>query len=200
MVYLTTFISGTVNIHTTSVERADDLYLRQLGKILSPPYWDGLRPTQTKSDRKREEIRKDKNKKKSEKKDGETDADMMSEVDDVRDEEISSKPGTSSRIAAYPALATYDISATGPPSPEGWKKNFADLVISGVGWVSLRGCGGVKLRIHVPHGTAVHLREPLLPAATGKIHKHGKVVRSVSSILPLERPLPGKDNLGAEIK
>lgn len=39
----------------------------------------------------------------------------------------------------------------------------ADVVIAGLGWVSVTGAGPVTLRVWAPRGVLVMAREPLLP-------------------------------------
>lgn len=46
---------------------------------------------------------------------------------------------------------------------EGWKKSSYDIVIAGLGWVSVTGPGTATVRITVPEGTSVGLRPSLLP-------------------------------------
>lgn len=46
---------------------------------------------------------------------------------------------------------------------ESWKESAQDIVIAGLGWVSVTGPGMCKINVVVPQGTAVTLREPLLP-------------------------------------
>ena len=46
---------------------------------------------------------------------------------------------------------------------DGWRKSSKDIVIAGLGWVSITGVGEVKVRVTVPDGTAVGVRDALLP-------------------------------------
>lgn len=52
---------------------------------------------------------------------------------------------------------------------ESWKKSCVDIVLSGLGWISVTGPGSVRLRVWVPRGVGVFTREPLMPfeAETG---------------------------------
>ncbi|KAK4534019.1 hypothetical protein CDCA_CDCA01G0044 [Cyanidium caldarium] len=45
----------------------------------------------------------------------------------------------------------------------GWAKSVADLVVPGLGWVSVTGSGTCTVRAWVVGGAEVHQREPLLP-------------------------------------
>lgn len=45
----------------------------------------------------------------------------------------------------------------------GWKKASVDIVLSGLGWISVTGPGSVRLRVCVPKGVGVFTREPLMP-------------------------------------
>jgi hypothetical protein len=46
---------------------------------------------------------------------------------------------------------------------EGWKQSKYDIVIAGLGWISVTGSGMARLKITVPHGTSVSMRPALLP-------------------------------------
>ncbi|CAM9752959.1 unnamed protein product [Ectocarpus sp. 13 AM-2016] len=45
----------------------------------------------------------------------------------------------------------------------GWRESAADVVIAGLGWVSVTGAGPVTVRVWAPRGVLVMAREPLLP-------------------------------------
>lgn len=49
---------------------------------------------------------------------------------------------------------------------QSWKKSCVDIVLSGLGWISVTGPGKVRLRIWVPRGVGVFTREPLMPFET----------------------------------
>ena len=51
---------------------------------------------------------------------------------------------------------------------EGWLKSSSDIVIAGLGWVAVTGVGPLKVRVTVPNGTAVGVREALLPFESGR--------------------------------
>jgi len=44
-----------------------------------------------------------------------------------------------------------------------WKKASTDVVIAGLGWISITGPGILRIKVTVPEGTSVGLRTPLLP-------------------------------------
>jgi len=46
---------------------------------------------------------------------------------------------------------------------EGWLKSRQDIVISGLGWLSVTGSGQCKVRVTVPSGTSVAVRPSLMP-------------------------------------
>ena len=46
---------------------------------------------------------------------------------------------------------------------DAWKKASADIVIAGLGWISITGPGVCRVKVSVPEGTSVGLRTPLLP-------------------------------------
>lgn len=43
------------------------------------------------------------------------------------------------------------------------EKYFYDIVIAGLGWVSITGVGRYKIKISVPVGTSVTIRPALMP-------------------------------------
>ncbi len=51
---------------------------------------------------------------------------------------------------------------------DSWKRSSTDVVIAGLGWVSITGPGRCVLRITAPEGTAVTLRPALLPFESEK--------------------------------
>lgn len=48
-------------------------------------------------------------------------------------------------------------------SGESWRKSETDIVIAGLGWVSITGTGTAVVKVTVPEGTAVDTRPALLP-------------------------------------
>jgi hypothetical protein len=46
---------------------------------------------------------------------------------------------------------------------DGWKHACVDIVLSGLGWVSLTGVGTIRVRIWAPRGVGVFTREALMP-------------------------------------
>jgi len=49
---------------------------------------------------------------------------------------------------------------------KGWKQSAQDIAIAGLGWISLVGCGELKVECVVPHGIRWEVRDPLLPSVT----------------------------------
>eukprot|EP00871_Galdieria_phlegrea_P001379 jgi/Galph1/2241/GphlegSOOS_G872.1 len=45
----------------------------------------------------------------------------------------------------------------------GWLQSSHDIVITGLGWVSVTGCGKLRVRCVAPQGVGVYLREPMAP-------------------------------------
>ena len=77
--------------------------------------------------------------------------------------------GTLSRSLTFTCLLTY-LLAKGPfqshvidVKGEGWRKSSIDIVIAGLGWVSITGSGECRVKVTVPSGTSVSTREALLP-------------------------------------
>lgn len=46
---------------------------------------------------------------------------------------------------------------------DGWKRASMDVVLSGLGWVSLTGAGSIQIKIWAPKDVGVFTREPLMP-------------------------------------
>mmetsp|Transcript_5854 Transcript_5854/g.8786 ORF Transcript_5854/g.8786 Transcript_5854/m.8786 type:complete len:423 (+) Transcript_5854:166-1434(+) len=46
---------------------------------------------------------------------------------------------------------------------EGWRKAGRDIVLSGLGWVSLTGAGSCKVKVTAPKDMLIMLREPIMP-------------------------------------
>lgn len=68
-------------------------------------------------------------------------------------------PATPERLAELGPFETIDMEVTG----DGWRKSETDIVIAGLGWVSVTGPGRCVVRLTVPKGTNVGLRPSLLP-------------------------------------
>jgi hypothetical protein len=73
-------------------------------------------------------------------------------------------------------------------SGEGWKKSDYDIVIAGLGWVSVTGPGTFTVRVTTPQDTLVDLRPALLPYEAplttvkflgGRLIRKGAVKRTV---------------------
>ena len=45
----------------------------------------------------------------------------------------------------------------------GWREASCDIVLSGLGWISVTGSGSCRLRIVAPAGVMVVQRDPLMP-------------------------------------
>ena len=48
-------------------------------------------------------------------------------------------------------------------SGESWRKSNTDIVIAGLGWISITGTGDCKLKVRAPAGIYVGERDALLP-------------------------------------
>ncbi len=68
-------------------------------------------------------------------------------------------PFTSERLNELGQWTSKTFVATG----EGWKRASLDVVLSGLGWVSITGPDSVKLRVNAPHGMGVFTRSALMP-------------------------------------
>ena len=90
----------------------------------------------------------------------------------------------------YPPLSFSRIEEIGPYEDiefviegKGWKSSSADIVIAGLGWISVTGAGLCKVKISVPVGTCVSIRPALMPFEAlhsraiftgGKVSKRGR--------------------------
>ncbi|PHJ22555.1 nitric-oxide synthase [Cystoisospora suis] len=70
-------------------------------------------------------------------------------------------PFSPDRIAALSPLAPIDFEVGG----RGWQETAADIVICGLGWISVTGCGPLRIRVNVPEEVSVYQRPPLVPWA-----------------------------------
>ena len=65
-----------------------------------------------------------------------------------------------------------------------WRKSECDLVISGLGWVSVTGTGKCRIKVTAPRGVAVSQRPALLPfestSSTARF-SGGRIVRKAHS-------------------
>ena len=105
-----------------------------------------------------------------------------SRVKEVREEHAGkaiSPPASYSRIKEIGPYEEREINVSG----KGWKSSASDIVIAGLGWISITGAGPCKVKITVPVGTSVYVRPALMPfevyrtTATftgGKFRKRGR--------------------------
>ncbi|CAM9996517.1 unnamed protein product, partial [Choristocarpus tenellus] len=68
-------------------------------------------------------------------------------------------PYSTERLQELGEMVSYDFEVYGA----GWKESAADVVISGLGWLSLTGAGPVRIRVTAPKDVLVMLRDPLMP-------------------------------------
>lgn len=87
---------------------------------------------------------------------------LSSKASDFVEKHIGSlifPPASAERVAEIGPMISkeYDIHGIG------WDKSCNDLVIAGLGWISITGAGSCRVRVTVPEGTVTALRPPLLP-------------------------------------
>lgn len=68
-------------------------------------------------------------------------------------------PYTTERLEGLGEWTSKTFTAEG----EGWKRACVDIVLSGLGWVSVTGAGSVKIRVWAPKGVGVFTRDALMP-------------------------------------
>ncbi|CBZ52910.1 hypothetical protein NCLIV_026980 [Neospora caninum Liverpool] len=73
-----------------------------------------------------------------------------------------SPPFSPERRKALSPLVPEDFYIAG----KGWQEAAADIVLSGLGWISITGCGPLRVRVHVPDEVRVYQRPALVPRAT----------------------------------
>lgn len=66
-------------------------------------------------------------------------------------------------------LAPLDV----PVQGDSWKRSSVDVAIAGLGWVSVALCGTARLRVWVPRGVAVTVREALVPDIARELGRPG---------------------------
>jgi hypothetical protein len=93
---------------------------------------------------------------------------------------VLTPPFAPERAAVLAAqLVSHDIEVQGC----GWREASCDVVLSGLGWISVTGSGSCRIRVIAPAGVMVVQRDPLMPfeardsmgkATGGKIIKNSK--------------------------
>eukprot|EP01038_Epipyxis_sp_PR26KG_P007291 gene7291-9933_t len=72
---------------------------------------------------------------------------------------LVSPPQNVERLAQIGPFVNEEFSIEG----DSWKKSSKDIVIAGLGWIAITGPGVVKVKVTVPTGTNITLRDSLLP-------------------------------------
>ena len=88
-----------------------------------------------------------------------TDTENVSAFLDKHVGTLVSPPASPQRGKDLGPYASYDFAIDG----SGWKQSSSDIVLAGLGWVSVTGAGPCTIRVTVPNGTLVTQRQPLLP-------------------------------------
>ncbi len=91
-----------------------------------------------------------------------TSTDRADEFLDKHIGELVFPPYTPERRAELGAWVPRDFEIEGT----GWKTSAIDIVISGLGWISVTGALGCKVRVMAPEAVGVRLRSPLMPYET----------------------------------
>ena len=73
--------------------------------------------------------------------------------------DLISPPSSAERLAELGPMESQEFEVHG----DSWKSAATDLVISGLGWVSITGTGPCKIKVTAPQGTTMSQREALLP-------------------------------------
>ena len=72
---------------------------------------------------------------------------------------LVSPPSSYERLTEIGPFIEHTVTVEG----EGWRKSPQDIVIAGLGWVSVTGVGSATIKVTVPEGTVVATRPALLP-------------------------------------
>lgn len=91
--------------------------------------------------------------------------------------ELISPPFTQERRAAMGPWVPRDFEIEGT----GWKTSAVDIVISGLGWISVTGALDCKVRVMAPEAVGVRLRSPLMPYETWATTAKWTGLRAVKS-------------------
>lgn len=73
--------------------------------------------------------------------------------------ELLTPPFSATRLEELGEWSSKSFTAHGA----GWERACIDIVLSGLGWVSLTGVGPIRVKISAPRGVGVFTREPLMP-------------------------------------
>jgi len=73
--------------------------------------------------------------------------------------DLISPPSSAERLAELGPMKSEEFEVRG----DSWRSAATDLVISGLGWISITGTGPCRIRVTAPHGTSMNQREALLP-------------------------------------
>jgi hypothetical protein len=68
-------------------------------------------------------------------------------------------PSSPERLAELGTFTEHELTVSG----DDWREAQTDIVIAGLGWVSVTGPGSCKVRVRVPEKVSVALRPALLP-------------------------------------
>ncbi|KEP66336.1 UNVERIFIED_CONTAM: Nitric-oxide synthase [Hammondia hammondi] len=112
------------------------------------------------------------------------------------------------RSRLFPPFSPTRLKALSPLVPEdfyvegkGWEEAATDIVLSGLGWISITGCGPMRVRVYVPEEVRVYQRPALVPratracpaVATGLLKKVADRQVVHRQKLQANRPSPGHD-------
>jgi 30S ribosome assembly GTPase len=86
-------------------------------------------------------------------------------------------PFSAERVAEIGPLVPRELEVQG----NGWKTSAVDIVISGLGWVSVTGALNCTVRVMAPESVGVRLREPLMPYETWDTTARWTGLRAIKS-------------------
>ncbi|KFH15201.1 Nitric-oxide synthase [Toxoplasma gondii MAS] len=106
-------------------------------------------------------------------------------------------PFSPARLKVLSPLVPQDFYVEG----KGWEEAATDIVLSGLGWISITGCGSMRVRVYVPDEVRVYQRPALVPratracpaVATGLLKKVADRQVVHRQKLQASRPSPGHD-------
>ncbi|KAM9997850.1 hypothetical protein ACTFIY_007514 [Dictyostelium cf. discoideum] len=171
------YTSNSIPLHITSTQKANFIIKRHQGSFLTPPILSG---SEFSLDNKNQEEQEQKQKQKQEEKEELEEEELEEgELGNEEKQKLIEKSRQEIIDQRYKKLSQYDLEIlekfkfsqirtfTIKPEKIDFDHTYIDLVISGLGWISIKSLSkkikSSKLIIHTPNNIDVSLRPPLIP-------------------------------------